>query len=62
MTDYSVKMRCQAYTKDHVHCSRRGRLRYTWDVWLCWQHYHQFLYWPDDEPMPWLTAVAPLEV
>ena len=41
MTDYSVRMRCQAETQHGGRCQRRGRRIHGCPYWLCRQHYER---------------------
>jgi hypothetical protein len=52
VVDFSVHMRCQAFTQDHTHCVRRGRQHTGYQIWLCWQHYCLFYSSPDEIQLP----------
>lgn len=58
MTDYSVRMRCQARTQFNVHCRRRGRRISGSPTWLCRQHYEKVTRHPAAYP---LTSFYPAE-
>ena len=48
MTDYSLRMRCQAQTNNSVRCTRRGRIHQGEHHWFCWQHSaYRLRYAPD---------------
>ncbi len=43
MTDYSVRMQCQAETHEARRCKHRGRRINGCPYWLCRQHYDREL-------------------
>lgn len=50
MTDYSVRMQCQAATRDGMRCTRMGHRHVDDDRWFCWQHYTWTVYRPRMDP------------